>query len=104
MRYKIKREGEEMDEIKKIVIGIRNEMGLTQAELARLSGVGEKFIRRIEKGEIPDRTERVNQVIFYLSRLWFEHCKSFNSQKTEEKSILSYIKNILVRRKNNERL
>lgn len=41
----------------------RKELGITQEELARKSGVGLRFIRELEQGKETLRLDKINQVI-----------------------------------------
>jgi y4mF family transcriptional regulator len=45
------------------VKALREKAGLTQAELARRSGVGLRFVRELEQGKATVRVDKVNQVL-----------------------------------------
>ena len=42
---------------------LREKSGLTQAELAKRSGVGLRFVREVEQGKATVRLDKVNQVL-----------------------------------------
>jgi len=42
---------------------LREKAGLTQAELAKRSGVGLRFVRDVEQGKPTVRVDKVNQVL-----------------------------------------
>ncbi len=42
---------------------LREKAGLTQAELAKRSGVGLRFVREVEQGKATVRMDKVNQVL-----------------------------------------
>jgi y4mF family transcriptional regulator len=45
------------------VKALREKAGLTQAELAKRSGVGLRFVREVEQGKATVRMDKVNQVL-----------------------------------------
>ncbi len=52
-----------IDEIRKM----RKNLGISQKELARVSGVSQSYIARLEKGDINPTYERVKKIYEYLS-------------------------------------
>lgn len=102
------------------MIGLmRQEIGLSQVELARQTGVGEKFVRRLEKEEVELTDSRVIKIMYYLSSLWHEYCKDnylktkeqdeskgviSEKSRTREKQIMSSISKILIRRRDHEKV
>ncbi len=47
---------------------MREKAGLTQAELARRTGVGLRFVRDLEQGKKTVRLDKVNQVLALFGR------------------------------------
>ncbi len=47
---------------------LRKRAGLTQTELARMAGVGLRFLRELEQGKETVRLDKVNQVLRLFSR------------------------------------
>jgi len=45
------------------VKALREKAGLTQAQLAKRSGVGLRFVREVEQGKATVRVDKVNQVL-----------------------------------------
>lgn len=50
-------------ELSRQIKELREKAGLTQAELARRSGVGLRFVREVEQGKPTVRVDKVNQVL-----------------------------------------
>ncbi len=50
------------------VRSLRKRTGLTQAELAKMAGVGLRFVRELEQGKQTVRLDKVNQVLRLFSR------------------------------------
>lgn len=45
----------------------RKKLDLTQAEIAKISGVGLKFIRELEQGKQNVKIDKLNQVLYVFS-------------------------------------
>jgi predicted transcriptional regulator len=65
-----------MVDFKVIIREMRSIIGVSRSELAKKSGVSEKFIRRLENGESVASMEKVGKVMVYLSQEWFVYCCS----------------------------
>lgn len=98
-----------MKQLDKVVKGIRMDLGLSQVELAKRIGVGERFIRRIEKGDSTLPIDRIDRFLIILGRTWFDH----RYQKYVEtngvviprrKSFISHLVNLLKRSVTNENI
>jgi len=50
-------------ELAKEITEMRKAAGLTQAELAKRTGVGLRFVRELEQGKPTVRLDKVNQVL-----------------------------------------
>jgi len=52
-----------MDKVREFVKQKRKELGITQEDLAKRAGVGLRFVRELEQGKEPLRTDAVNKVL-----------------------------------------
>ena len=52
-----------MEKIREFVKKQRNELGITQEDLALRAGVGLRFVRELEQGKETLRTDTVNKVL-----------------------------------------
>lgn len=56
----------------KAVTAVRNILGISQKSAAKLAGVGEKYLRSIEKGKLNLEDDKLNRLLTSLSKLWTE--------------------------------
>ena len=73
-----------IEEIKKM----RKNLGISQKELARVSGVSQSYIARLEKGGINPTYERVRKIYDYLSR---SGMRAENLEITAEKIMSPFV-------------
>ena len=52
-----------MTQLAKYVKDMRKQFGLTQVDLSQKSGVGLRFVRKLEQGKTTLRLDKVNQVL-----------------------------------------
>lgn len=52
-----------MEKIREFVKKKREELGITQEDLAKRAGVGLRFVRELEQGKDSMRTDAVNKVL-----------------------------------------
>lgn len=54
----------------KAVMAVRNLIGVTQKEAARLAGISEKYLRGIEKGRLNLEDQKLNRLLASLGTRW----------------------------------